>query len=129
MQFTKQQLCAVLCLVIQSCASLSNTMDCMPPGSSVRGDSPGRNTGVCCHPLLQGIFPTQGLKPNLPHCRKSLYRLNHQGSSAAVIAIVILYKDFPGGSEGKASVYNAGDPGLRIFLGSFNHQMPTSLYL
>ena len=29
-------------------------------GSSVRGDSPGKNTGVCCHALLQGIFLTQG---------------------------------------------------------------------
>ena len=28
-------------------------------------DSPGKNTGVCCHALLQGIFPTQGLNPNL----------------------------------------------------------------
>ena len=35
-------------------------MDCSPPGSSVHGDSPGKNTGVGCHVLLQGIFPTQG---------------------------------------------------------------------
>ena len=35
-------------------------MDCSPPGSSVHGHSPGRNTGVGCHALLQGIFPTQG---------------------------------------------------------------------
>ena len=34
-------------------------MDCSPPGSSVHGDSPGENTGVGCHALLQGIFPTQ----------------------------------------------------------------------
>ena len=31
-------------------------------------DSPGKNTGVDCHALLQGIFPTQGLNPGLPHC-------------------------------------------------------------
>ena len=36
-------------------------MDCSPPGSSVHGDSPGKNTGVGCHALLQGIFLTQGL--------------------------------------------------------------------
>ena len=30
------------------------------PGSSVHGDSPGKNTGVGCHSLFQGIFPTQG---------------------------------------------------------------------
>ena len=33
----------------------------------VHGDSPGQNTGVGCHALLQGIFPTQGLNPGLPH--------------------------------------------------------------
>ena len=35
-------------------------MDCSPPVSFVHGDSPGRNAGVGCHALLQGIFPTQG---------------------------------------------------------------------
>ena len=35
-------------------------MACSPPGSSVHGGSPGKNTGVTCHALLQGIFPTQG---------------------------------------------------------------------
>ena len=34
-------------------------MDCSPPGSSVHGDSPGKSTGVGCHALLQGIFPTR----------------------------------------------------------------------
>ena len=51
--------CAVLCLVAQSCPSLCDFMDCSPPGSSVHGDSPGKNTGVDCHALIQGIFPTQ----------------------------------------------------------------------
>ena len=35
-------------------------MDCSPPGSSVHGNSSGKNTGVGCHAILQGIFPTQG---------------------------------------------------------------------
>ena len=35
------------------------------PGSSVHGDSPGKNNGVGCHALLQGIFLTQGLNPCL----------------------------------------------------------------
>ena len=43
-------------------------------------DFPGKSTGVGCHFLLQGIFPTQGLNPGLPHCRQTLYHLNHQGS-------------------------------------------------
>ena len=40
-------------------------MDCSPSGFSVHGDSPGKNTGVGCHALLQGIFLTQGLNPCL----------------------------------------------------------------
>ena len=34
-----------------------------------------------CHALLQGILPTQGLNPGLPHCRQILYLLSHQGKS------------------------------------------------
>ena len=40
-------------------------------------DFPSKNTGVGCHFLLQGVFPTQGLNPGLPHCRQMLYRLSH----------------------------------------------------
>ena len=40
-------------------------MDCSPPGPSVHGDSPGKNTGVGCHALIQGIFPTQESNPCL----------------------------------------------------------------
>ena len=58
--------CAVFCLVTQSCLTLCDPMNCSPPGSSVHGDSPGKNTGVGCHALLQGIFPTQGSNPGLP---------------------------------------------------------------
>ena len=46
---------------LQSCLTLCDPMNRSPPGSSVCGDSPGKNTGVGCHALLQGIFPTQGL--------------------------------------------------------------------
>ena len=59
----------MLYLVTQSCPTLCDPMDCSPPGSSVHGDSPGKNTGVGCHALLQEIFPTQGSNPGLPHCR------------------------------------------------------------
>ena len=52
-------------LVTQSCPTLCDTMDCSPPGSSVHGTSPGRNTGVGCHALLQEIFLTQGYNPCL----------------------------------------------------------------
>jgi len=45
---------SVLCLVTQSCLTLCNSMDCSAPGSSVHGDSPGKNTGVGCHALIHG---------------------------------------------------------------------------
>ena len=43
-------------------------------------NSPGHNTGVGSFSLLQGIFPTQGSNPGLPHCRQILYQLSHKGS-------------------------------------------------
>ena len=64
----------------QLCPTPCDPMYCSPPGCSVHGDSPGKNTGAGCHALLQGIFPTQGLNPGLPHCRWTLYHLSHQGS-------------------------------------------------
>ena len=48
------------CLLAQSCLTLCHPEDCSPPGSSVHGDSPGKNTGVGCLARLKGIFPTQG---------------------------------------------------------------------
>ena len=67
-------------LVVQLCLTLYEPMDCSLPGSSVHGDSPGKNTGVACHALFQGVFPTKGSNPGLPHCRQILYSLKHQGS-------------------------------------------------
>ena len=72
-------ICAVLRLVAQSCPTLCDPMDCSPPGSSVLRDSPGKNTGVGCHALLQRIFPIQGSYPGLLHCRQILYCLSHHG--------------------------------------------------
>ena len=43
---------------LQSCLTLGDPMDCSSLGSSVHGDSPGKNPGVGCPALLQGIFPT-----------------------------------------------------------------------
>ena len=61
--------------VAQLCLTLCDPKDCSPPGSSVHGDSPGKNTGVDCHALLQGIFPTQGLNQSLLNCRWVLYTI------------------------------------------------------
>ena len=43
-------------------------------------NSLGQNTGVGSLSLLQGIFPTQGSNPSLPHCRWILYQLQHKES-------------------------------------------------
>ena len=50
-----------------------------PPTLLCPWSSPGQNTIVDSHPLLQGIFPTQELNPGLPQCRWILYHLSHQG--------------------------------------------------
>ena len=51
-----------------------------PHGLYSPWNSLGQNTGVGSLSLLQGIFPTQGSKPGLPHCRWILYQLSHKGS-------------------------------------------------
>ena len=50
-------------LVTQSCLTLCDPVDCSPPGSSVHGDSSGKNTGVGCHALL---LPDPGIEPGYP---------------------------------------------------------------
>ena len=73
----------MLCWVALSHSVVSNSLrphDCCPPGSSVHGDSPGKNTGVGSPSLFQGIFPTQGSNPVLLHCRQILYHLKYPGS-------------------------------------------------
>ena len=50
------------CGLTQACLTLYNPVACSPPGSSVHGIFPDKNTGVGCHALLQRIFPTQGSK-------------------------------------------------------------------
>ena len=69
-----------MCLVAQLCLTLQPHGLRRLPGFSIHGDSPGKNVGVGCHALLQGIFPTQGSNPGLPHCRQNLYCLSNQGS-------------------------------------------------
>ena len=100
-------------------------------------DSPGKNTGVGCHSLLQGLFLTHGSNLGLLNCRQILYCLNHQGNSHNPIeSRKLRHREFketekvhlvfpwhltssvvPGGLEGKESVCNSGDPGLVPGLG------------
>ena len=64
---------------VQSCLTLCNPMVCSRPGSSVPGDSPGKNAGVGCHALLLGIFLMQGSNLHL------LYLLHWQAGSLPVV--------------------------------------------
>ena len=125
-------LCAVLCLVAQLCLTLFDPMDYSLLGSSVHRDSPGKNTGVGCYVILQGISPTQGSNSGPLHCRLILYHLSHQGSPRILEWVACPFSrgsfqprnctnvsciaGFPGSSDGKASAYNAGGsdsiPGL-----------------
>ena len=69
-----------MCLVTQLFPTLCDPMNSSSPGSSIQRDSPGKNNGVGCHALHQGIFPTQELNPGLPHCRWILYHLRQNNS-------------------------------------------------
>ena len=79
---------------VLSCFShvhLCDPMDCSLLGSSVHG-IPGKNTGVGCHALLQGIFPTQGSNPYLLYllvCWPVLYPLSHLGSPLRLVFLSI----------------------------------------
>ena len=64
------------------CSVESNSLQ--PHGLYSLWNSPGQNTRVGSFSLLQGIFPTQGSNPGLPHCRWILYQLSHQGSPSVV---------------------------------------------
>ena len=75
-------------------------------------DSPGKNTGVGCRFLLQGISPTQGLNLGLLYCRQIVLPTQLQG------------KFFPGRADGKESACSMGDlvliPGMGTSLGEGN---------
>ena len=87
---------ACVCLVTQSCPILCDHMDCGPPGSSVHGDSPGKNIGVGCHALLQGIFPTHRSSPGLPHYRQIPYHLSQQGRPKILAWVAYpFFRDLP----------------------------------
>ena len=88
---------SVLCLVTHLGPTLFDPMDCSPPGSSVHGDSPGKNTGMCCHALLHGIFPTQESNSGLQHCRWILLPNESPGKpkNAVVGSLSLLQGIFP----------------------------------
>ena len=74
-------------LQVRDTAILCDPMDYSPRGSSVHGDSPGKNTRVGCHALLHGTCPTQGSNPGVPYCRQILSQLSYQGSPCLCVYI------------------------------------------
>ena len=81
----------------QSCPTLCDLMVCNLPGTSVHGNSPGKNIGVGFYALLQGIFPTQRLNPGLPYCRHFLLPSKPPGNpmNTGVGSLSLLQGIFP----------------------------------
>ena len=78
-------------------------------------NSVGKNTGVGYHSLLQGIFPTQGSNPSLPHCKQILYHLSHQGSPPPSQTPALLSGfDFSG--QGLWPLWSEEHPGWKMTL-------------
>ena len=70
-----------VCVSVCGCFSLSVVSDSLwSHGLLCSWNSPGKNTGVGSHSLLQGTFLTHGSNPDLSHRRQILYYLSHQGS-------------------------------------------------
>ena len=111
---------------MQIASVMSNSWDPVDsslPGSSVNGDSPGKNTGVCYCAPLQGIFLTQGSNPNvlsLLHWQQVSLPLVPPGKLAwnRITACrrdglrTPVFLGFPGGSDGQESACDVGDLGL-----------------
>ena len=72
---------AYVILVPGESESHSVVSDSLTPHGLSQWNSPAQNTGVGSLSPLQGIFPTQGSNPGLPHCGQILYQLSHKGSA------------------------------------------------
>ena len=77
----------------ESHSVVSNSLQ--PHGLYSPWNSPGQNTGVGSCSLLQGIFPTQGWNPGLPHCRQILHQLSHKAGGAKTALWPHLYPLLP----------------------------------
>ena len=84
-------------------------MDCTLPSSSVLGDSPCKNTGVGCHALFLGIFPSQGSKPRSPALQEDSLPSEPPGKpkNTGVGSLSLLQENFP------AKDLNRGSPALQ----------------
>ena len=109
---------AVLCWVTQSCLTLCDPLDCSQPGSSVHGDSPGKNIGVNAVPFSRGSsWPRDQLQ--VPHIVGESFtiwatREPYSWCSTRQTPLIIDFSTVLSntGSDGKGSACNAGDLGL-----------------
>ena len=70
---------------LQSCPTLCDPMNCSPLGSSVRGDSPGKNIGMGCHAVLPGDLPNPGIEPRPPTLQVDSLPFESPGKSKSTI--------------------------------------------
>ena len=84
---TKVPLHHIMSRVCVSCSVVSDSL--WPHGLLCPWNSPGKNTGVGCHSLLQ-IFPIQRSNLGLPHCKQILYHRSHQGGQYARLSAPLL---------------------------------------
>ena len=128
---TSQVRVSLCCAQLLNCIWLFyDPMDCDPPGSFVHGDSPGENTGVVYHALLQGVFPAQQSNSGLPQLKvdsllseppgKSRVRLWRQNSSTSVYLHVVIFRI----SFTKPATTSLYSQQMTIFLGSLLHFLP-----
>ena len=124
--------CALLGLVTQSSLTLSDPMDCSPPGSSAHGilqtrilewvsmpssrgsPQPRDKTQVSC--FVRGFFTISATREAMNTGLGSLSRLqgiflDQESNQSLLHCRWVLYQGFPGGSDSKASACNAGNPG------------------
>ena len=87
----------------ESCLVVSDSLQ--PHGLYSPWNSPGQNTGVGSLSLLQGIFPTQGLNPGLPHCRQILYQLSHKGSPRTLEWVACPFSSRSSGPRNQTGVF------------------------
>ena len=92
-------------VVTQRCPTLDDPMDCSLP-APCPWNSPGKNTGVGCHSLLHGTFPTQGLNMGPLHRRQILHQVSHRGS-------LCTWK-IPGRAQKALPLHQLPDPGEEL---------------
>ena len=136
-------------LVAQSCLTLYDPMDCSPPSFSVHGISQARILEWVAILLLQWIFLTLRLNPNLLPCRQILYNLSHQRNSnfrllqileekamathSSTLAWKIPWTEEPGGLQSMASLRVGHNWATSLSLFTFMHWrrkwQPTPVFL